>query len=241
MDLTTTDKYLLGGGAVLAVVGGVLWYKNSQKNKQDETAGDQTYVDAGTGGNTTNDTPKKLPAGTTKAQEQAIAQIPGRQPDKVRFYKGDVLIANSENGVKTYSVEVLGLNKYKNGGSERATFKKGDTIGKVIWVGTSPDKTFRYVVSRDGRIFNGQLYWVTDASIVVKKGTALNPVLQPGTVTIYTGILLKRGQKNPNEVKELQRKLGFKGLDVDGDFGGKTETALMNQKGVKQIRLIDFK
>lgn len=38
--------------------------------------------------------------------------------------------------------------------------------------------------------------------------------------------LLKRGSPYTAEVTALQRKLGFAGLDVDGDFGPKTEAAV---------------
>jgi peptidoglycan hydrolase-like protein with peptidoglycan-binding domain len=51
--------------------------------------------------------------------------------------------------------------------------------------------------------------------------------------------MLKKGSKGL-EVKELQKRLGFKGADIDGDFGTKTESALFAMKAVKQTSLNQF-
>lgn len=52
-------------------------------------------------------------------------------------------------------------------------------------------------------------------------------------------LILKSGSKGL-EVKELQKRLGFTGSNVDGDFGAKTESALFAMKGVKQTTLNQF-
>jgi hypothetical protein len=256
MDLTTTDKVMIGGGVALVIGGGILWYVNSKKNKQEELAGGQAHVDKEPVGKTTQTTtsePKKLPAGTTPAQQKAIEQITGRQPDKVRFYKGDILIANSENGVRTYQVQKLGLNSYRNTGTVAATFKRGDEIGKVIWVADNQDGTFRYVCEREGMFING-LYWVTDASVVLKKGAKATIVLNPVSTGLNLTLLLQKGSKG-KEVEKLQSNLGFitremamGGFErfpvpnvIDGDFGQKTEDALFKKHGVKSIKLSQLK
>jgi hypothetical protein len=264
MDLTTTDKVMIGGGVALVIGGGVLWYVNSKKNKQEELAGGQAYVDKEPVGKTTQTTtsePKKLPAGTTPAQQKAIEQITGRQPDKVRFYKGDILIANSENGVKTYKVERLSFNTYKNTGSVAAVFKRGDEIGEVIWVGDNKDGTFRYVCERDGIILNS-LYWITDASVVLKKATkSTKAAIQHqlgSSIPLNHNLLLQKGSKG-KEVEVLQKNLGFITMAerekivipsnvkrimpnvIDGDFGQKTEDALFKKHGVKSIKLSQLK
>ena len=48
--------------------------------------------------------------------------------------------------------------------------------------------------------------------------------------------VLRKGSKG-FEVNELQRRLK---IDIDGDFGSKTETALLQQKNTKAISLQNF-
>lgn len=76
---------------------------------------------------------------------------------------------------------------------------------------------------------NGELYGAatpTPAPEPVK--TVLPP---PPPTAVFP---LKTGSKG-EKVKELQRALGFSGTDVDGDFGGKTETRLLAFAGLKQV------
>ncbi|MFC7774092.1 peptidoglycan-binding domain-containing protein [Flavobacterium sp. GCM10027622] len=54
--------------------------------------------------------------------------------------------------------------------------------------------------------------------------------------TLNRSLPLKNGSRG-NEVQELQRKLG---VEADGIFGSKTETALLKAKGVKSITLNQF-
>lgn len=58
-------------------------------------------------------------------------------------------------------------------------------------------------------------------------------------VTLNFNLMLKKGSKGL-EVIELQKRLGFKGADIDGDFGTKTESALFAMKAVKQTSLNQF-
>jgi hypothetical protein len=65
------------------------------------------------------------------------------------------------------------------------------------------------------------------------------PTSQPVYVKLDKDLILKRGMQG-YEVKELQRLLGLSKSDQDGVFGGGTETALLNKKGVKSITLNQF-
>jgi len=60
------------------------------------------------------------------------------------------------------------------------------------------------------------------------------------TTTINLNKILAKGSTGL-EVKELQKLLGFTGLDVDGDFGSQTETRLFYLKGVKSTSLNKYK
>lgn len=68
--------------------------------------------------------------------------------------------------------------------------------------------------------------------------TATPPITVPNTSapTLNRTLTLKNGSRG-NEVKELQKKLG---VDSDGIFGAKTESALLRAKGVKSISLNQF-
>ena len=59
------------------------------------------------------------------------------------------------------------------------------------------------------------------------------------TVTLNKTLMLKKGSTG-NEVKELQRLLGFTGSGLDGIFGTNTENKLFALKLVKQCTLREF-
>lgn len=65
---------------------------------------------------------------------------------------------------------------------------------------------------------------------------ATPPVTIPKKIIFNKSKVLKRGSKGA-EVRELQQKLG---IQADGDFGPKTESALIKSKGVKSITLNQF-
>ncbi|MFC4817623.1 peptidoglycan-binding domain-containing protein [Flavobacterium sp. GCM10023249] len=66
---------------------------------------------------------------------------------------------------------------------------------------------------------------------------ATPPISKPKPqITLNRSLPLKNGSRG-NEVQELQRKLG---VEADGIFGSKTETALLKAKGVKSITLNQF-
>ena len=159
--------------------------------------------------------------------------------DSFRYSIGQEVMATGFYGTKTYDARKMADGNYISEGIRKATFKKGDKIGTIIWVGLRPDGTYRYVVQRNGLLLN-DIYWIADHDVIKPVGkiyptvSSVSTSNQPG---IDKGKLLKKGSKGV-EVKALQTLLKIK---VDGDFGRNTENALFTQKGVKQIKLNDFK
>jgi hypothetical protein len=62
------------------------------------------------------------------------------------------------------------------------------------------------------------------------------PPIAQTTSSLNRSLTLKKGSKG-SEVRALQKKLG---VEADGDFGSKTESALVKAKGVKSISLEKF-
>jgi hypothetical protein len=141
-------------------------------------------------------------------------------------------------GTKTYDARKMADGNYISEGIRKATFKKGDKIGTIIWVGLRPDGTYRYVVQRNGALIN-DIYWIADQDVIKPVGKiygAVPSVSASNSSGVDKNKLLKKGSKGL-EVSSLQAYLKIK---VDGDFGRNTENALFAQKGVKQIKLKDF-
>jgi hypothetical protein len=146
-------------------------------------------------------------------------------------------MASGFNGTKTYDARKMADGNYTSEGIRKATFKRGDKIGKIIWVGKRPDGTFRYVAQRDGNFLN-DIYWIADHSVISPIGKILptTPAINAPSGSDLNKIL-KKGSKG-TEVRVLQSLLK---VTVDGDFGRNTENALYTQKGIKQIRLKDWR
>jgi hypothetical protein len=236
--MTTEDKIWIGGGIALAIGGGIYYFV--QKNKNDNEINQEIEADL------SNET---LPVATPKpirtptlatapiVQVKTISEPPVRSADAFRYSIGQEVMASGFNGTKTYDARKMADGNYTSEGIRKATFKKGDKIGKIIWVGKRPDGTYRYVVQRDGAFLN-DIYWIADHSVIKPVGKILR-IIQAVTETsgIDKNMLLRKGSKGI-EVKTLQTLLKVK---VDGDFGRNTENALFTQKGVKQIRLKEWR
>ena len=82
------------------------------------------------------------------------------------------------------------------------------------------------------------IYWIPDHSVIKPVGKIL-PMISSVVETsgVDKTMLLKKGSKGI-EVRTLQALLKVK---VDGDFGRNTENALFTQKGIKQIKLKDWR
>ena len=231
--MTTEDKLWIGGGIALAVGGGIYYFVQKGNDKQ------QDFIEEPIDPTPTIKTPT-LATNPIKAQIPVKTQTPVKAPvvaDSFRYSIGQEVMATGFYGTKTYDARKMADGNYISEGIRKATFKKGDKIGTIIWVGLRPDGTYRYVVQRNGLLLN-DIYWIADHDVIKPVGkiypTVSSVPNQPG---IDRNKILKKGSKGL-EVKALQTLLKIK---VDGDFGRNTENALFTQKGVKQIKLNDFK
>ena len=235
--MTTEDKLWIGGGVALALGGGIYYFV--QKGKQNkEVAPTANYLDEPKNDVIPKPKPKRQSLATASIQSQAseVETTPIRGADTFRYSIGQEVMAIGFNGTKTYDARKMADGNYISEGIRKATFKKGDKIGSIIWVGVKPDGSYRYVVERNGRLLN-DIYWIADQSMIKPVGKILPTV----TTTSITGIdknkLLAKGSKGA-EVRTLQTLLKIK---VDGDFGSNTEKALFAKQKVKQIRLKNWK
>ena len=255
MNLTTQDKWLIGGGLALAVTGVVVMVAKSKEVNQDTSTSDTTYTD--------QPTDTKVTSGTrTQQSQQNNAVAPVQQqtayvaPDTFWYPIGQEVMANITSGTQTYEVIRKADGNFYSKLVKKAKFNFGDKIGNIIWVSKQlEDGTRRYVIKRVGNFGVIDFYWVAHSG-VTPVGKLIQPATKPATTNVSSlnpNLLLSKGSKGA-EVKELQIRLGFVTkekamvirtktavLIADGDFGPKTETALFNKKGVKSIRLIDFK
>lgn len=236
--MTTEDKLWIGGGIALALGGGIYYFV--QKNKSDKQALQEAEADLSeeTAPNTAPVPIRTPPLATAPiVPVKTDLEPPVRSADTFRYSIGQEVMASGFNGTKTYDARKMADGNYTSEGIRKATFKKGDKIGTIIWVGKRPDGTYRYVAQRNGAFMN-DIYWIPDHSVIKPVGKILPTV---PAVTESSGIdktkLLKKGSKGL-EVRTLQTLLKIK---VDGDFGRNTENALFTQKGVKQIRLKDWR
>lgn len=233
--MTTEDKLWIGGGIALAVGGGIYYFVQKASDKQQE------YFEEPIEPVTPIKTPT-LATNPIKVQTPVKTQTPIKAPvvaDSFRYSIGQEVMATGFYGTKTYDARKMADGNYISDGIRKATFKKGDKIGTIIWVGLRPDGTYRYVVQRNGLLLN-DIYWIADHDVIKPVGKIL-PTVSAVSASNQSGIdrykLLKKGSKGL-EVKALQTLLKIK---ADGDFGRNTENALFTQKKVKQIKLNDFK
>lgn len=230
--MTTEDKVWIGGGIALALGGGIYYFVQKNKEKQENEDFEMDYPEQ----------PAPIPIKTPPLATAPIIPVktdpesPVRSAETFRYSIGQEVMATGFNGTKTYDARKMADGNYTSEGIRKATFKKGDKIGKIIWVGRRPDGTYRYVAQRNGAFIN-DTYWIADHSVIKPVGKILPTVPASGTSDIDKAKLLKKGSKGM-EVRTLQTLLKIK---VDGDFGRNTENALFNQKGVKQIRLKDWR
>ncbi|MGC4041986.1 MAG: hypothetical protein QM710_14675 [Flavobacterium sp.] len=233
--MTTEDKLWIGGGIALAVGGGIYYFVQKGNDKQQEYIPEP--VDPVV--------PIKVPTLATnpiKVSTPVKIATPVKAPvvaDSFRYSIGQEVMATGFYGTKTYDARKMADGNYISEGIRKATFKKGDKIGTIIWVGLRPDGTYRYVVQRNGLLLN-DIYWIADQDVIKPVGK-IYPTVSSATVFNQSGVdknkLLKKGSKGL-EVKALQTLLKIK---ADGDFGRNTENALFTQKGVKKITLNAFK
>lgn len=233
---TQEDKYWAIGGAAVAVVGGLYLYNQSKKNQEAALVGpgDGTYID-------TETQPKPKPTLQIGTSPKPKPVKPKRQPDAVKYAVGQEVMAIGFSGTKGYQTRKMANGNYTTDTPivVKATFKKGDKIGKIIWVGALSDGTFRYVIQRDGNLLN-QIYWIADYRVISPIGKAAPKKPVTGGTSLNVNLVLKKGLKG-NEVMELQKRLGMKStISGYGTFGPQTENLLIARKGVKQITLSKY-
>lgn len=231
--MTTEDKLWIGGGIALAMGGGIFYFVQKSNDKQ------QYYIEELSNPLTTIKLPT-LATNPIRVQTPVKNQAPVKAPvvaDNFRYSIGQEVMATGFYGTKTYDARKMADGNYISEGIRKATFKKGDKIGIIIWVGVRPDGTYRYVVQRNGLLLN-DIYWIADHDVIKPIGKIYPTVSSvPNQPDIDRNKILKKGSKGL-EVKALQTLLKIK---ADGDFGRNTENALFTQKWVKQIKLNDFK
>lgn len=229
--MTTEDKLWIGGGIALAVGGGIYYFVQKGNDKQ------QDYIEEPIDPTPPIKTPT-LATNPIKAQTPVKTKAPV-VADNFRYSIGQEVMATGFYGTKTYDARKIADGNFISEGIRKATFKKGDKIGTIIWVGLRPDGTYRYVVQRNGLLLN-DIYWIADHDVIKPIGK-IYPTVSSVNISNQPGIdrtkMLKKGSKGL-EVIALQSLLNIK---ADGDFGRNTENALFTQKGVKQIKLNDFK
>lgn len=237
--MTTEDKIWMGTGAVLALGAGVYYFTQKDKQNKDLESIETVSSDPLPSIDLPRPIIPKMATPPIVAPRGTIHHPPTREAETFRYAVGQEVMAIGFNGTKAYDARKMADGNYVSEGIRKATFKKGDPIGKIVWVGAKPDGTYRYVVQRNGTFLNN-LYWIADASLIKPIGKIL-PVITTQPSSEPKGIdknkLLKIGSKGA-EVKALQKLLGIK---ADGDFGHNTQKALLMQKKVKQIRLNSWK
>lgn len=237
--MTTEDKLWIGGGIALAVGGGIYYFVQKSKDKQAMEQAELEYAPEDTQPSGNSTVPIKTPPLATApiVPVKTVPEQPVRSAETFRYSVGQEVMATGFNGTKTYDARKMADGNYTSEGIRKATFKKGDRIGRIVWVGRKPDGTYRYVAQRNGAFMN-DIYWIPDHSVIKPVGKILPTVPATSTASdIDKSKLLKKGSKGM-EVRTLQKLLKIK---VDGDFGRNTENALFTQKGVKQIRLNNWR
>jgi hypothetical protein len=237
-EWTEEDKTWAIGGGVVAVGGLLYWWYKSKQDKDDEAlaiAGtdtayiDETATNVAIGSGTNSGSSNTSGTATTPVATT-------RQPDAIRWKVGQIMMANSKAGTKAYNAKKMANGQYTSDQTLAKTYPIGDKIGKIVWVGTYADGTFRYVIEVDGT-FTNNYYWIADYRVITPiDGSKAISTTTPATSSLNTTLVLKKGSKGL-EVRELQKRLG---LAVDGDFGTNTLTALQKQKVVSQITLATF-
>lgn len=238
--MTTEDKLWIGGGIALALGGGIYYFVQNSKNDKEIAQEVEADLSDETLPNT-SPIPIRTPQLATApiVSVKTITEQHVRSADTFRYSIGQEVMASGFNGTKTYDARKMADGNYTSEGIRKATFKKGDKIGKIIWVGKRPDGTYRYVAQRNGA-FMDDIYWIPDHSVIKPVGKILptvSAIASSGVSNIDKDKLLKKESKGM-EVRTLQTLLKIK---VDGDFGRNTENALFTQKGLKQIKLKDWR
>lgn len=251
MNISNEDKYWIGGGVLMAIAGGFMWWKKTQKAKE-ATTNDQPDTDykLEPSGNTNPVKGNTKPPKGATPSYTPVRQAGSNTADSFRYKTGQIVMAKEPMGLQTYETfqkadKSWGA-KLKDGlAVKKAKITDGDKLGKIIWAGITEQGKTRYVVERDGNLIK-TYHWIlgNDGIKVISSDTSTAKLLDMNRVLSYGD----RGE----EVEKLQELLGFvskriaqvnkkEKLNVlDGDFGPATEKALYESKGVRAIALKNF-
>lgn len=237
--MTKEDKIWIGAGVALALTGGIYYFiKKKKAEKELEDTSNLSEIQTNpTGGNSNpKHKPPVLSTPPFVGNSNSRPITKDREAENFRYSVGQEVMAVGFNGTKAYDARRMADGNYISEGIRKATFKKGDKIGKIIWAGKKPDGTYRYVVERKG-MFLSDIYWIADQSVIKPIGKILPkiPAVVQSSNLDYNKLLAK-GSKGA-EVRKLQELLN---LNPDGVFGRNTQNALFSLKKVKSIRLNDF-
>lgn len=241
MAFTKEDYYWLAGGGLFAAIGGFMWWKNAQKDKENlipvDTPGNNTGFEIPA--NTPKVATPKYNGNTKGTHPPALPMV--NPPDTYKYQIGQRVMA--DGNLQTWEAKKRADNSWmskldsKGKAIEKASIESGDLLGEIIWVGITADKRTRYVVKRTGKILV-DYHWVVGNVNIKAVEPKLGVVQILSNSKLNTTRVLKRGMYDSPEVEELQRLLGF--AIRDKDFGEQTEKALYAKRGVKEITLATF-
>lgn len=248
--MTTEDKnWLYIGVGLLATGGAIYWYKNKDNLK--EVQGFEKPLNLGDIEATivpTKATPKYVANGPGTTNPKATSKITAKDnvppkpiviPEATFMYaKGQKIMCNVRGGLQALDVQKKADGEFWTKTVKVKKFGFGDEIGTIVGI-KKKDGFIFYIVTGTyhfgSESFDSRYFWINHFQIKgiapLMKTTGLSNV-----PTLDVTKVLQKGSKG-FEVNELQRRLR---IDIDGDFGNKTETALLQQKNTKAISLQNF-
>ncbi len=246
--MTAEDKNWLYIGIGLAVTGGAIyWYKNKSTGEQkafEEPKTIDKLEPPVLATPTYSEQPKTKKPKYRKESNIGGAKnpkynIPVNVPKATFMYaKGQKLMCNVRQGLTALDVQKKADNTFFTNTKSVKKFNYGEEIGTIV--GQLVSQGFVYYVVTGNYEFNSEsfdnrYFWINHHEV---KG--LTPLIKPinldNVPTLDVTRVLSKGSKGV-EVNHLQKLLK---IDIDGDFGSKTETALLQQKKVNSISINQF-
>jgi hypothetical protein len=240
--MTTEDKTWIFIGIALAATGGVVyWYKNKKDSTQKAFDAPLYEPDV----KPTVATPPFIAGGGVVKPKPIVGTktTPTKKtlPKATFLYSKDqAIMCNATNGMKVFDVQQKADGTYFSKGLVVTNYENGERIGKIIATQRKPSGAVFYVVWAlpvfPSPSFNNVYVYVEHSQI-----KAIAPILKTinleNVPTLDRNKILKKGIKG-SEVSQLQKLLKIE--PQDGDFGAKTETALVAAKQVTSISLSSF-
>ncbi len=246
--MTTEDKnWIYIGVGLLATGGAIYWYKNKntgekkssiiQLNEYDQPKTDEI------------ETPKTASPkfnGNSGGSRNNLKELVYKKPSPpinipmptYMYAKGQKIMCNTRGGLKATDVQKAADGSFFTNNRPVKTFTKGEEIGEIITQMRSRGFVF-YIVKGKPTAYSesddNKMYFINHMG-TKHIGGLLKPISLANVPKLDTTKILSRGSKGL-EVNQLQKLLG---IEIDGDFGGKTEAALFAKKKVKSISINQF-